>query len=124
MNHLQPPGSPLSPLSPPSLIMTDQKTIYDVIYSTENPSEFYGQPHHLIKAGACPHLAQLKQKLKQDPSQENILENYRSLVRYSILWHKSRKQKHQPDHKKRKLVKEASTSLHFACGVAYKKDID
>jgi ubiquitin carboxyl-terminal hydrolase 22/27/51 len=109
MNHLQPPGSPLSPLSPPSPPMTDPKTIYDVIYSSENPPEFYGHQQQLVKAGACPHLVQLKQKLKhQEVGQDNVLENYRSLVRYSLLWHKSRK--HQADHKKRKHVKEASAT--------------
>jgi ubiquitin carboxyl-terminal hydrolase 22/27/51 len=117
MNHLQPPGSPLSPLSQPSPFqtMTEQKTIYDVIYSNDNPPEFYGHQQQLVKAGACPHLVQLKQKLRQDVGQDNILENYRSLVRYSILWHKSRKQKHQADHKKRKQVKEASTLIATDC---------
>lgn len=91
MSHnLQPPGSPLSPLSPPSPTAGEQKTIYDVIYSADNPPEFYGSSD-LIKTGACPHLVQLKQKIKDGSDQDNILENYRSLVRYSIGWHKSRK---------------------------------
>lgn len=105
-HHLQLPGSPLSPLSPPSPFQpngggtsssfsstADSKTIYDVIYSTDNPPEFYGIEGHLQKTGACPHLVQLKQKIKEDQEEEDILENYRSLVRYSILWHKSRKLK-------------------------------
>jgi ubiquitin carboxyl-terminal hydrolase 22/27/51 len=91
MSHnLHPPGSPLSPLSPPSPIAGDQKTIYDVIYSADNPPEFYGN-NHLVKTGACPHLVQVKQRIKDGNGEENILENYRSLVRYSIGWHKSRK---------------------------------
>ncbi|CAO3624062.1 unnamed protein product [Mucor fragilis] len=110
-NNLQPPGSPLSPLSPPSPFQpaysTEQKTIYDVLYSPNNPSEFYG-PHQLIKSGACPHIVKLKQKLKEnDGNQEtNIFENYRSLVQYSILWHKSRKIKYTSDGKRRKPLKE------------------
>ncbi|KAI8058934.1 uncharacterized protein B0P05DRAFT_599889 [Gilbertella persicaria] len=114
MPQQQAPGSPLSPLSPPSPFqplsstpITDQKTIYDVIYSTKNPSDFYG-PHQLINSGACPHLAKLKQKLREEGSacpQDNILENYRALVRYSILWHKSRKSAHS-DNKRKRQVKE------------------
>ncbi|EPB89263.1 hypothetical protein HMPREF1544_03887 [Mucor circinelloides 1006PhL] len=110
-NNSQPPGSPLSPLSPPSpfqaTFSTDQKTIYDVLYSPDNPSEFY-EPRQLVKSGACPHIVKLKQKLKEsDGNQENnIFENYRSLVQYSILWHKSRKIKYTSDGKRRKPLKE------------------
>ncbi|KAI7895802.1 uncharacterized protein EV154DRAFT_493818 [Mucor mucedo] len=93
MSHnLHPPGSPLSPLSPPSPLANDQRTIYNVIYSADNPSSFYGSPAHLVKTGGCPHLCQLKQRIKEGKS-ENLLENYRALVRYSIGWHKSRDRK-------------------------------
>lgn len=112
MSHnSHPPGSPLSPLSPPSPMLGDQKTIYDVIYSTDNPPEFYGNTQ-LTTMGACPHLVRLKQKLKVDGNNEdNILENYRSLVRYSILWHKTRKLK--AEGKKRKQSKEVGRKKTF-----------
>jgi ubiquitin carboxyl-terminal hydrolase 22/27/51 len=130
MSHnLHPPGSPLSPLSPPSPFQPsssniDSKTIYDVIYSTDNPTEFYGEQGHLSKTGACPHLVELKQKSKDLAAggEENILENYRSLVRYSILWHKSRKSKAQASvagssnsstQKKRKQLKEVINIIGF-----------
>lgn len=112
MSHnSHPPGSPLSPLSPPSPFQasTEQKTVYDIIYSQDNPPNFYGNTQ-LIKTGACPHLAKWKQKLKEDGinGEENILENYRSLVQYSILWHKSRKSKIEGGSKKRKQSKEVN----------------
>lgn len=90
-HNLHPPGSPLSPLSPPSPLTTDQRTIYNVIYSADNPTSFYSNGH-LVKTGACPHLCQLKQKIKEGKS-DNLFENYRALVRYSIGWHKSRDKK-------------------------------
>lgn len=114
MSHnLNPPGSPLSPLSPPSPFhvspVVNQKTVYDIIYTADNPPEFYGKSQ-LIKTAACPHLAKWKQKYKQDGGSsspdDNILENYRSLVQYSILWHKSRKSKTEVGGKKRKQLKE------------------
>jgi ubiquitin carboxyl-terminal hydrolase 22/27/51 len=105
---------------------TEQKTVYDIIYSTDNPPEFYGSTH-LIKTGACPHLAKWKQKLKEDGinGEENILENYRSLVQYSILWHKSRKSKIEGG-KKRKQLKEVYISivlLHPDLGLTIKKKL-
>lgn len=96
MNNLQPPSSPLSPLSPPQSM--EQKTIFDVIYSPHNPPEFY-KDHHLVKAGACPHLVKAKKDLKKNPDQENIFENYRSLVHYSILWHKTKEDTKKRKHK-------------------------
>lgn len=107
MSHnSHPPGSPLSPLSPPTAMLGDQKTIYDVIYSKDNPAEFYGNAQ-LTTTGACPHLVRLKQKLKLDgASEDNVLENYRSLVKYSLLWHKTRKSK--AEGKKRKLSKQVT----------------
>ncbi|KAI8094723.1 hypothetical protein BDF21DRAFT_376051 [Thamnidium elegans] len=103
MSH-NPPGSPLSPLSPPSPMLGDQKTVYDVIYSADNPTEFYGNAQ-LTTMGACVHLVKLKQKLKVDGNNEdNVLENYRALVRYSLLWHKTRKLK--AEGRKRKQSKE------------------
>ncbi|KAG1171793.1 hypothetical protein G6F70_002018 [Rhizopus microsporus] len=101
MTHI--PGSSLSPLSPPSPFQhPDQKTVYDVIYADSNPSHFYGESH-LIQTGACPHLTRIKQKYKQEGEDENsILENYRSLIQYSISWHKSK----QEIEKKRKHRKE------------------
>lgn len=103
MTHI--PGSSLSPLSPPSPFQhPDQKTVYDVIYADSNPSHFYGESH-LIQTGACPHLTRIKQKYKQEGEDENsILENYRSLIQYSISWHKSK----QEIEKKRKHRKEVS----------------
>ncbi|CAO3696100.1 unnamed protein product [Rhizopus stolonifer] len=92
MSHL--PSSPLSPLSPASPFQySDTKTIYDVIYANDNPLEFYGNSQ-LIQTGACPHLAKLKQKYKQEGDDENsVFENYRSLIQFSTSWHHSRKQK-------------------------------
>ncbi|OBZ81870.1 Ubiquitin carboxyl-terminal hydrolase 22 [Choanephora cucurbitarum] len=96
MSHPQAPNSPLSPLSPlspsqtPTSPATQPKTIYDILYSKNNPPEFYG-PQQLIQSSACSHLAQLKQSLREGSHQENILENYRALVQYSLVWHKSRK---------------------------------
>lgn len=109
MSHLpSSPLSPLSPMSPPSPFQySDQRTIYDVIYANDNPPQFYGDSH-LIQTGACSHLAKLKQKYKQVGDDENhIFENYRTLVRYSIAWHKSRKQRMTEQvGKKRKYTKE------------------
>lgn len=102
-NHLQPPGSPLSPLSPPQSI-EQQKTIFDVIYAPNNPPEFY-QDHQLVKAGACPHLVKAKRDFKRNPDQENIFDNYKSLVHYSILWHKSKSTKEESKKRKQKEVK-------------------
>lgn len=92
MSHL--PSSPLSPLSPASPFQySDTKTIYDVIYANDNPLEFYGSSQ-LIQTGACSHLAKLKQKYKQEGDDENnVFENYRSLIQFSTSWHHSRKQK-------------------------------
>lgn len=94
---------PTSPLSPPQSM--EQKTIFDVIYSPNNPPEFY-KDHQLVKAGACPHLVKAKKELKKNPDQENIFENYRSLIQYSMLWHKSRTYKEDSKKRKQKEVKE------------------
>jgi ubiquitin carboxyl-terminal hydrolase 22/27/51 len=95
-------------MSPPSPFQySDQRTIYDVIYANDNPPQFYGDSH-LIQTGACSHLAKLKQKYKQVGDDENhVFENYRTLVRYSMSWHKSRKQRMTEQvGKKRKYTKE------------------
>ncbi|KAI8889191.1 cysteine proteinase [Backusella circina FSU 941] len=69
----------------------DSKTIYDVLYSNDNPEEFYGDTH-LMKTGGCVHLVKFKQKYKHDQqNQDNLLDNYRSLVRYSLTWHARQK---------------------------------
>ncbi|KAG1602373.1 hypothetical protein G6F47_002825 [Rhizopus delemar] len=104
-------------MSPPSPFQySDQRTIYDVIYANDNPPQFYGDSH-LIQTGACSHLAKLKQKYKQVGDDENhIFENYRTLVRYSIAWHKSRKQRMTEQvGKKRKYTKELPLPQCSSC---------
>ncbi|KAI9312326.1 hypothetical protein BX666DRAFT_1866253 [Dichotomocladium elegans] len=105
------PISSLSPSSPPSFsedfISTSMKdhtyaTVYDVLYSTKNPSEFYNGEKNLVTAG-CPHLNRLKKLRSREHSdadiaplrsdsnssdQWNLFTSYRSLVRYSLTWYK------------------------------------
>ncbi|KAG1431038.1 hypothetical protein G6F59_001478 [Rhizopus arrhizus] len=104
-------------MSPPSPFQySDQRTIYDVIYANDNPPQFYGDSH-LIQTGACSHLAKLKQKYKQVGDDENhVFENYRTLVRYSMSWHKSRKQRMTEQvGKKRKYTKELPLPQCSSC---------
>ncbi|KAL0094685.1 hypothetical protein F4703DRAFT_1902478 [Phycomyces blakesleeanus] len=87
----------------------NQNTIYNVIHSPDNPPEFYGSSQHLpLQTAGCSHLAKLKQRRKQelqDSSNTNeywdVFDSYRTLVRYSLSWQKSRKNT-KDDTKKRK----------------------
>ncbi|KAI8973886.1 hypothetical protein BDB01DRAFT_807992 [Pilobolus umbonatus] len=102
-SHL--PISPLSSLSPPSPPQpSERRTIYDVISSTDNPPSFYGDSH-LMRTAGCTHLAKWKKKCKEGnmTEEENILDNYKSLIRYSILWHKRCKSKESRKNKMKEL---------------------
>ncbi|KAI7863446.1 hypothetical protein BDF14DRAFT_1844329 [Spinellus fusiger] len=95
--------SPMSPLSSPSTphlldLPLNQKTIYDVIHSPDNPADFYGNKQHQpLQTAGCSHLVKLKQRRKMNlldttPKDEHwdLFENYRTLVHYSLAWKKSR----------------------------------
>ncbi|KAI7883276.1 cysteine proteinase [Lichtheimia hyalospora FSU 10163] len=96
MSPLSSPSSPSFPDGPAS--SSDRKpastTVYDVLYSPDNPTDFYNGEQHIVTAG-CPHLAQLKKQRRQDDNSngdDDLFANYRSLVRYSLSWHKSRRE--------------------------------
>jgi hypothetical protein len=94
---------------------SDSKTIYDVLYANDNPEEFYGDGH-LMKTGGCVHLVKLKQKYKHDQqNQDNLLDNYRSLVRYSLAWHGRQK----TVGRKRKQIKEVNWNRRDYCLYIY-----
>ncbi|KAI8967242.1 hypothetical protein BDF20DRAFT_1004934 [Mycotypha africana] len=90
---------------------SDQKTIFDIIYSPiKNSTDFYGasleqQPSQVtqqkptIQSGGCVHLTKLKQEYIDQKNgggggtMNNIFDNYRILIQYSMLWHQSKKSK-------------------------------
>ncbi|KAI9028353.1 hypothetical protein CLU79DRAFT_563267 [Phycomyces nitens] len=89
-------SQPRSHLPDPGL---NQNTIYNVIHSPDNPPEFYGSNQRPpLQTAGCSHLAKLKQRRKQDLQDTintneywDVFDSYRTLVRYSLSWQKSRK---------------------------------
>lgn len=98
MSPLSSPSSPSFPDGPSSSndrkSATTTTTVYDVLYSPDNPADFYNGEQQIVTAG-CPHLAQYKKQRRQNDNSNDdgdLFTNYRSLVRYSLTWHKSRRE--------------------------------
>ncbi|KAI8136790.1 hypothetical protein BJV82DRAFT_675667 [Fennellomyces sp. T-0311] len=100
-------SSPSSPSFPDGFTSSSNRnprtTVYDILHSTDNPSEFYGEhrEQQSLTTAGCAHLALLKKQRKRameddvvidDDDRWDLFNSYRSLVRYSLAWHKSRRQ--------------------------------
>lgn len=111
--------SPMSPLSSPSSpSFTDafpsvdrSKTVYDILLSPDNPPDFYHNDQQgLVATAGCAHLAKYKRQRRRQLDEDDFLldddlfASYRSLVRYSLQWQKSRKELQESPTKKRKQV--------------------
>ncbi|KAI9490836.1 hypothetical protein BDB00DRAFT_768242 [Zychaea mexicana] len=123
MSSLSSPSSPSFPDNfPSSSNRNPQTTVYDILHSSNTPSEFYSskdhkeQQHSLVTSG-CSHLAHFKKQRRRsledevvvdDDDRWDLFNSYRSLVRYSLAWHKSRKHLHNSNtsDRKRKQYKE------------------
>ncbi|KAI9247187.1 hypothetical protein BDA99DRAFT_553451 [Phascolomyces articulosus] len=122
VSSLSSPSSPSFPDTfPSSSNRPPQTTVYDILHNPNNPPEFYGEhpkehPSSLVTSG-CTHLAQFKKQRRRtledevvidDDDRWDLLTSYRSLVHYSLAWHKSRKQLHSntTTDRKRKQYKE------------------
>ena len=100
-------SSPSSPSFPDGFTTSSnrnpQTTVYDILHSADNPSDLFSEHREqqsLVTAG-CVHLAQAKKQRRRAMEDEVVIDDddrcdlfssYQSLVRYSLAWHKSRRQ--------------------------------
>ncbi|KAI7852109.1 hypothetical protein BDC45DRAFT_588647 [Circinella umbellata] len=131
VSSLSSPSSPSFPDTfPSSTHRNPQTTAYDILHNPNNQLEFSGEKHKeqhssLVTSG-CKHLAQFKKQRRRvlddevvidDDDRWDLFNSYRSLVRYSLAWHKSRKQLHNinTSDRKRKQYKELSLPQCSTC---------
>ena len=131
VSSLSSPSSPSFPDTfPSSTHRSPQITAYDILHNPNNQLEFSGEKNKehqqsLVTSG-CKHLAQFKKQRRRvlddevvidDDDRWDLFNSYRSLVRYSLAWHKSRKQLHNNNtsDRKRKQYKEVYIYVKVSC---------